>query len=242
MIPAGYTRLVLRSMIGAAAAGLLAVGTAAAAAPKKVPENSNVTMFVHLVPMDQLKHLNCFKHGVTSAADVVVQGEVPTDPSQPKEYIAFLLIAGFDKEVGMTAVQFGIAYDPDQGSGIDVVGWQDCAALEWHAEDWPGAGTGNLLTWNQLEECQHEEPVVVGMLQLEVYGPDRLVIIPRPVDSKAMIAACTPKGAVSAPTAEFKPENLGWAGFGDKKGYNPWDPKQKQLRVKENESLGQKKD
>jgi len=193
------------------------------------PDNSGVTMFVHLVPKDQVKRLNCFHHGVTGPETVTVQGEVPGDSDEPREYLAYLLIAGFDKEVGMTAVQFGIAYDPEEHSGVDILGWQDCATLEWHASDWPGAGTGNLLTWNQLEECQKAEPVVVGMLDLQVWGPDRLVIIPRPVDGQAMIAACA-VGKAGA-TAEFKPENLGFAGFGEKKGYNPWDPKQNLLKL-----------
>lgn len=240
MIPPGTARFLLRSAAPALATGLLLLPSPAPA-QEEGPDNSDVTMLVHLVPKEELRRVNCFHHGVETAQDVVVQGEVSKDPEVPREYMAFLLLAGFDKDVGLTAVQFGIAYDPEEKSGVDVLGWQDCAALEWHADDWPGAGTGNLLTWNMQEECQHEEPVVVGMLEIQVWGPDRLMIIPRPVDNQALIAACTESGSPNAPTAEFQPENLGFAGFGDKRGYNPWDPKQNLLKLKE-KGFGQDED
>jgi len=189
--------------------------------------NPDVKMFVHLVPETPDLRLNCFNHGVSGYEDVVVHGEAPTAGEAPRAYLAYVLIGGFDTEQGITGTQFGIAYDPEPHSGIDVDGWQDCALYEWHLEDWPLAGTGNLLTWSQEDDCQKTEPLVVGFFHLLVYSPDRFILIKRPADERVSIAAC---GITSSNTKDHiddvVPRNLGFAGFGTKQGYNPWDPKE----------------
>lgn len=187
----------------------------------KLPDAS---IFVHLVPVEGKVRRNCYAHGVKANTDVVVHGEAG-QPDDPREYLAYVLVAGIDTTVGMAAVQFGIAYDPEEKSGVDVLTWNDCALYEWHLDDWPQAGTGNLLTWDQEADCQTTEPVVIGFFHIAVHGPDQFKIIPRPVDDKLMIAAC---GLSTMNNVDYidpiVPENRGWAGFGSKEGKNPWKP------------------
>lgn len=187
-------------------------------------------IFIHLTPDTEERRLNCYTHGVESAAtDAKVTGEV----SDKNGYYAYILVSGVNTEVGITGVQFGIAYDPEENSGVDIDYWQDCALMEWHEDDWPQAGAGNLLTWNQENGCQKDEVIVVGFFHLYAHSPDQFRIIPRPVDDKALVAACglTPQNYKDY-VSVFKPENMGRVGFGGKDGYNPADPKQNLLDIK----------
>ena len=117
----------------------------------------------------------------------------------------------------MAAAQFGIAYDPKPQSGVDILGWQDCADLEFRNEDWPMAGTGNLLTWHQYRNCQKQPPVTAGFFLIEVWGEDELRLIPRPVDNVASIVHCNVQVMY-----ESDRDELGKISFGSGEGSNPW--------------------
>jgi hypothetical protein len=145
----------------------------------------------------------------------------------PQSYYGYVLITDFDLNQGLAGVQFGISYDDSAKHGVDILSWQSCALYEWPMDGWPASETGNLLTWNQAEDCQEVAPLSVGFFYLTAYSPDRLKLIPRPVDSMACVAVC---GLTASKTKELvdvlKPESLGWVDFGEGSGYNPWDPKQ----------------
>jgi len=193
--------------------------------------NPNGKLVLHLVPISKQKKKRkntCFEHGVRSAADVLTEGKL-----YPQHYLAYVLIADFDTTQGITGVQFGISYDDSLERGVDIFSWQHCTLYEWPMDDWPAANTGNLLTWNQRDDCQKTEPLTVGFFYLTAYSPDRLKLIPRPVDGLARIAACGINGVNSNEKLDdIKAENLGWVDFGGGKGYNPWDPDQNLLNLR----------
>jgi hypothetical protein len=138
----------------------------------------------------------------------------------------------FDTTEGVAGVQFGISYDDSKGSGVDIGHWQNCALYEWPMDDWPASGTGNLLTWSHVDDCQEKVPVPVGFFFLTAYSNDRMKLIPRPVDGLARVAVCGRPGKRSDQKAEsLQTENLGWVDFGDGPGYNPWDPGQNLLKL-----------
>lgn len=217
-------KLPLLSGLPAAAALILAFGLGWAG-PAAADPGPKAKLILHLVPVDkdQVKKANCESFPVEAAESVVTQGKL-----YPQHYLAYVLATDIDEEVGIAGVTFGITYDNEPKSGVDIISWSDCTLYEWHMEDWPQANTGNLLTWHQKDDCQRTNPTVVGYFYLTAYSPDRLRLIPRPVDGMAQVAACGvgPSNA-SSKLETVTAENLGWVDFGDDHaGYNPWDPDQ----------------
>ncbi len=206
----------------------LLIGSSLTVGPARAGINPDGKLVLHLVPVKKRpKQLGiCDRHGVEKPSDVVTKGELD------QRYLAYVLITDFDTEVGITGAQFGVSYNGAEKEGVDIVYWQNCTLYEWPMDDWPGPETGNLLTWNQNDDCQTAEPLVVGMFYLTAYSPDRLKIIPRPVDDMARLAACGVNSINSAEKLDtLKPENLGWVDFGGGEGYNPWDPEQNLLEL-----------
>jgi hypothetical protein len=183
-------------------------------------------LIMHLVPVPERRMHACLHHGVETFDQVVTAGDVGT------LYYAYILVADIDTTEGMAGVQFGISYDGEPESGIEILEWHPCAFQHFPEPGWPSSETGNLLTWSQDTACQTKVPVVVGYLVLRADSPDRLKLIPRPVDDIAQLAACgvTSRNADTR-VDHFQTENLGWLDFGEGEGYNPWDPEQNLLNI-----------
>jgi hypothetical protein len=215
------------SLVGLA---LLLLVPAAPAPRAWAGPNPDFKIFLHLVPVSNQRGLTCFSHIPKDSTSVVVAGGL-----YPQNYIAYVLVSDFSAQRGVAGVQFGVSYDDSVESGVDILSWQSCALLEWAMDAWPAANTGNLLTWNQAEDCQEKWPLPVGYFYLTAYSPDRLKIIPRPVDNLARIAVC---GLTNAMQSEkdlvdnATEANMGWVDFGGGKGYNPWDPAQNLKNIK----------
>jgi hypothetical protein len=185
--------------------------------------NPDFKMILHLVPMPEKKRqMNCFANLPKTPTEVVTRGELN------QEYLVYVLVTDFSPSEGVAGVQFGISYNGEPQEGVDMTGpWKTCTLYQWPMEDWPATNTGNLLTWNQSEDCQEKQPLPVGFFTVTAYSPDRLKIIPRPVDGMARIATCGVKMVNPGDKVDSaKLENLGWADFGASDGYNPWDPSQ----------------
>jgi hypothetical protein len=205
------------------------LGAAGLPAPVLAGPNPDAKLLLHLVPAKKNAKLTCLTAGVNAAEDVVTQGEL-----NPRHYMAYVLLVDFSLEEGMAGVQFGISYHDSLEHGVDILSWQHCALYEFPMDSWPGANSGNLLTWNQAENCQKESPLVIGYFYLTAYSADRLKLIPRPVDGLARTAACGIEALNAAEKIDnMKAEHLGWVDFGESPGYNPWDPKQNLLLLQE---------
>jgi len=185
--------------------------------------NANAKMVLHLVPATKKSPVGCGNNLPKDSTGVATTGDL-----EPQGYYAYVLVTDYDLRRGLAGVQFGISYDDSAKSGVDVLSWQSCALYEWPMDSWPASDTGNLLTWNQAEDCQDKTPLPIGFFYVIAYSPDRLKLIPRPVDGLARVAVC----GIQTDSKErdlvddLVPENLGWVDFGGGKGYNPWDPAQ----------------
>lgn len=121
---------------------------------------------------------------------------------------------------GIAGLQCGIAYNADPNSGVDVFAWHLCADMEFPSPDWPASCAGNLITWDATRHCQRGDVAVAGYFYLGAYSPDRLQIVPRPVDGRLLLANCAAQEIplewiMDAGSARFVPTP------GSEGGYNP---------------------
>jgi hypothetical protein len=199
--------------------------------PLSAGPNANAKMILHIVPAVKKTPVGCGNVLPKEPTGVTTAGNV-----DPQGYYAYVLVADYDVRRGMAGTQFGISYNDSAEAGIDILSWQSCALYEWPMDSWPASETGNLLTWNQAEDCQEKMPLPVGFFYVIAYSPDRLKIIPRPVDGLTRVAVCGIESGMKETDMvdDLVPENLGWVDFGGGKGYNPWDPAQnlKEVRFK----------
>jgi len=99
---------------------------------------------------------------------------------------------------GLAGVQFGVTYpgqynETGTGSMINVFAWTLCATLEFKSPpptEWPGPGSGNLITWDAVNLCQRGRLSTAGFFYLTAYSAGTFQLIPRPVDGIAKFADC----------------------------------------------------
>ena len=134
-------------------------------------------------------------------------------------YTIYLSIAGYDDTTGVAGAQFGVDYDGTGGSGTDIATWKSCSDLEYREDNWPAAGTGNLITWDYLGNCQRNAaaPLTIGAFDVSIYSGDVFSITPRPADGRAKMAGCD---LVETDLTDMVPSRLGKIAFGGA-GYNP---------------------
>src|SRR5512140_3009705 len=116
-------------------------------------------------------------------------------------YYAYVLITNGDAGPGIGGVQFGISYP---SSNLHIWTWHLCANLDFQQPTpiWPSSGSGNLITWDLVNNCQRIQPggsesgvvAVAGYFYLTAYSPATLTITPRPVDGIAAVADCNAAG------------------------------------------------
>ena len=176
----GPFRTLVLSLLAVAA---LASPVAAQDGDEPEPRDYEPKIFLHAVPVNEEMRINCFAHGVGGSEDVLTAGTKGS-------YLIYVLTSDFYADWGVAGVQFGIAFNDEPGTGVDIEVWQSCSDMEWRKDDWPLAGTGNLLTWQQSSNCQKEAPVVLGFFVVEVHSPDKFRLIPRPVDGIASVVSC----------------------------------------------------
>lgn len=142
-------------------------------------------------------------------------------------YDVWFLVCNGSDSTGIAGMEFGINYNGLESMGLDVSSWLSCGDLEFPQgdgvpggiADWPEAGSGNIITWDRLLNCQIEnsEPLVPntviavgGVMTVVAYGPDQLLITPRPVSGFAKVANCN---ATEDRLDGLVPSHLGIAGF-----------------------------
>lgn len=194
--------------------------------------NPNVKIILHLVPWNN-RH-TCSAGVLEQPGQVVTKGDL-----FPARYAAYALVAEGTPGVGISGLQFGIAFNDTTKKGVDIIDWQECSLFNWPMPGWPVESlTGNLLTWNADTDCDSSGFRVAGFFYLTAYSPDRLRIVARPADNIVAVIDCMKNGSKNEDCLDVLPvESLGFVDFGGGEGYNPWDPKQNLLRFKKPGSI-----
>lgn len=141
----------------------------------------------------------------------------------------YVVIAGADS-TGVSGTSFGILYDDEPGSGVDVISWTDCiSGLPFLSEEpkWPASGSGARLTWLIPEDCQNQiigddgVHAVAGAFYVYAYTNGYFDITPnRTLNSGAELAITNCEGV----EAQFDTTYLSYsnqtscAAFGDWRG------------------------
>ena len=143
-----------------------------------------------------------------------------TSSSSSGFYTVYVTVSGYDDTVGVAGAQFGVDYDNVTGVGADVWTWRSCSDFEFAEDNWPAAGTGNLITWDYQGNCQRNDggPLTAGAFDVTVYSGDVFSLTPRPVDGMVKVAGCD---LVEVDITDAVPSRLGQVGFGTSGGYNP---------------------
>src|SRR5512140_520149 len=171
------------------ASALLLFSSAVTVPAAPLNANDNARLAIHLLPAPSSSPCNR-ADAAPGCAGILTNGGLA-----PNNYYACVLITNADAYLGLAGVQFGIAYDGRPGAGVDVFSWTHCGALEFASPGWPGSSTGNMITWDRINDCQRTEPAgpgtgvvaLVGYFYMTAYSPDRLRIMPRPVDNMAKV-------------------------------------------------------
>jgi hypothetical protein len=104
-------------------------------------------------------------------------------------YYAVLCVFGADPDSGIAGLVCGIDYNGSPRAGVDIDTWTLCSGgLDFPSDNWPGARTGNIITWVAPEDCQKTVPgdlsdgvtAVAGFFYLTAYSADELKITPHP--------------------------------------------------------------
>lgn len=168
--------------------------------------NTDAKILVHLLPGGGN---GCTRTGRgPECAGVITNGGLASG------YYAYVLVQQGDATAGVAGLEFGVDYDAGTNAGIDIFGWTRCATQELQEAGWPGAGTGNIVIWND-GACQRTEPggpgtgvvAVAGYFYLWAHTPDDLQITPRAGDGQATVVDCQVMETVLASSA------LGYARF-----------------------------
>lgn len=169
--------------------------------------------------------------GLTSGSIVTQASDGGCVGGVGSQWDVWLVVCNGSDSTGVRGAEFGIDYNPDPYGGIYVANWTLCADQDFPDANWtPGGGTSSpasdVVTWIP-ENCQitNSEPfvpktviAVMGVLNVWLYSPDRLQIIPKPQSGRAEIADCD--GAQETILLPG-PSHLGYSDFCLSAGYNP---------------------
>jgi hypothetical protein len=100
----------------------------------------------------------------------------------------YLVVVRAKPEPGIAGMSCGIDYDGRPGQGVDVLGYQLCADLEFPSAglngEWPADGGGDRITWVSTTNCQRTviDPdgvhAVACAFYVYAYSPDLFGVTP----------------------------------------------------------------
>lgn len=137
--------------------------------------------------------------------------EAPLSTPEVPYYYAYVVVTNYTPGPGFRGVQYGIEYDGDPLSGVDILDWTSCSLLEFPMDNWPEPGSGNLQTWY----CTNGGVTVAGWFTISAFSPDVLDLVARQVDDALKVADCD--GAETL----LQPVTAGAVGFGGVPGEDP---------------------
>ncbi|NNF06872.1 MAG: hypothetical protein HKN21_08930 [Candidatus Eisenbacteria bacterium] len=128
-------------------------------------------------------------------------------------YFAYICVFNSDPSQGILGAEFGIDFQGGS-SGLEVFEWSQCGTLEFPSANWPDAGSGTIVTF---EECQKYQPsfdagvtAILGYMYVTAYGDDFLKIIERPVPDPAVKVANCERAETRLDSDQF-----GWVAFSE---------------------------
>jgi hypothetical protein len=163
----------------------------AQASPQPAP-----SIFLHVQPATSSKN-PCASLNISNCYETVTRGDL-AEPEVGPYYFIYLLANTQPSISNLGGLQCGLFYQDyqaggmDDGVGVDIYSWHPCSSLEFPSASpnaWPQPGSSNLMTWSS-ETCQSGPLVVAGYFYVGAYSPDILAVVPRPSDSRAVLASC----------------------------------------------------
>ena len=183
-------RALLGLLVGCMALGL---ASAAMAGP-----NANAGISLH-VTTPPVKATQCVNFAYDPGSNPFNLNGKPCNDKGTGLWDVWVVVCNANDSTGVSGAEFGIEYDGASGSGVDVLTWTSCADLQFPQHDWPLSGSGNLVTWEAVGNCQRNQLVadtpgtgyaVVGFFSVLAYGQDKMSVIPRPVSGAMKTADC----------------------------------------------------
>lgn len=123
---------------------------------------------------------------------------------------------------GATSAFFGIQYDKDSGSGVDIFDWEGCSDTEAPGNGWPNSGGGIVVTWDTCQqEIVGEDEILatIGSFYTYAYSEDSIKFTTRTYAPVPDIGWSDCNGS----TCEFEYVGAATAivSFGEATGCNP---------------------
>jgi len=150
----------------------------------------------------------------TDCADVVVKSPA----GDGLLYNVYLLTATGGDMLSYAGCEFSIFFTEDPAA-LGMFAWTNCADLQFRSDDWgdvPVSGSGNLLTFDSINNCQDSDSIVVnGFFYVGAYGDSQMGLGPRGSSGVMKVADCS--------SAEFVLDHnkrSGSIGFGNSGGCN----------------------
>jgi hypothetical protein len=202
-------------------AGVLGVFLPAISAGDSLPEVPKIALHIQphatgkaVQPCDLspvASSIPCSRFTVTGAVDV--------------GYDLYIVIGQADS-TGVGGATFGIDYNGLPNQGVDIFGsWILCAGgLQFPSVGWPGAGTGNVITWNPLTGCPDTRippdgvHATAGVFYVIAYGQDRFAVTPHMLQQSGPTLKVANCSSVEQP---LPVEAGGYVDFGSGDGYDP---------------------
>jgi hypothetical protein len=195
-----------RSIDLALVAIALAIAAAAALPPSRAFAfgNTQAKLVIHLTaPSGKAQ---CADLETSPPFDLVTMGGL----YPPNTYFAYILVMNSSLLDGVGGAEFGIEYDGDPGSGVEIYDWTFCGALQYQTRGWPASGTGNLVSFDWLHNRRQAGRAVVGYFYLGATSPDRLSLTAAPgkpdvliSDSRVLIDHLPAKPGIAVGAADF---------------------------------------
>jgi hypothetical protein len=145
--------------------------------------NPEVSLGFHITPMGD----------DVSCAEPPPLGDGTTTevcPEPETELLVWLFACNATDSSGVAGIEFGIDYDGQDGSGIEVLDFVNCTDFQVPAGDWPAAGSGSRMAWSYSENCQNTGMngpnsviAVAGVFHVLYHSPDRLRFVSYPAEN-----------------------------------------------------------
>jgi hypothetical protein len=197
-------------------------------------DNDQAAIVAHITPSGAF---SCVPPGLQANNIVTAASDGSCDQGGGSQWDVWLLVCNGSDSTGVRGAEFGIDYNPNPYGGIYVNNWTRCADQDFPDANWTGSASSDIpntrtsvasdvVTWIPANcNIVNSEPyvprtviAVMGALQVNLYSPDILSIVPKPQSGRVEIADCA--GAQQTILGNT-PSHLGYSEFCLGPGYNP---------------------